>query len=107
ASLALKTCDTCDPDIKLPRIMLSCPETIAEGEPALVSVAVSLKPALHKYEFNWSLSAGRIVQGAGTKRIKIGTKGLGGQSISASVEVLGLDPVAPRTASCMIAVKGK
>jgi len=60
-----------------------------------------------KYEFNWSLSAGRIVQGAGTKRIKIDTSGLGRQSISATVEVKGLDPAAPRTASCGIAIQPK
>jgi len=46
------------------------------------------------------VSAGSISSGQGTSTITVDTTGLGGQSVTATVELGGLDPSCSRTASC-------
>jgi hypothetical protein len=55
--------------------------------------------------YNWSVSAGTITGGQGTASITVDTANLGGQTVTATVEVGGLDPACGRTASCSTAVK--
>jgi hypothetical protein len=50
--------------------------------------------------YNWSVSAGTISSGQGTSSITVETTGLGGQTVTATVELGGLDPSCSRTASC-------
>jgi len=54
--------------------------------------------------YNWSVSAGTISSGQGTSSITVDTAGLGGQTVTATVEVGGLDPACSRTASCSTSV---
>jgi hypothetical protein len=56
--------------------------------------------------YNWSVSAGTISSGQGTSSITVDTANLGGQTVTATVELGGLDPACTRTASCSTAVKG-
>ena len=55
--------------------------------------------------YNWTVSAGTISSGQGTSSITVDTAGLGGQSVTATVELGGLDPSCSRTASCTTSVK--
>src|SRR5258705_10595666 len=55
--------------------------------------------------YNWSVSAGTISGGQGTSSITVDTAGLGGQTVTATVELGGLDPSCSRTASCTTSVK--
>jgi hypothetical protein len=55
--------------------------------------------------YNWSVSAGTITGGQGTNTITVDTAGLGGQTVTATVELGGLDPSCSRTASCSTSVK--
>ena len=57
--------------------------------------------------YNWTVSAGTITSGQGTSSITVDTKGTGGQTITATVEVGGVDPTCNRTASCSTPVKPK
>jgi len=57
--------------------------------------------------YNWSVSAGTISGGQGTSSITVDTAGLGGQSVTATVDVGGFDPACSRSASCTTAVKPK
>jgi len=50
------------------------------------------------------VSAGTISSGQGTSSITVDTTGLGGQSVTATVEIGGLDPACSRTASCTATV---
>ena len=50
--------------------------------------------------YNWSVSAGTITSGQGTSSITVDTDGLGGQTVTATVELGGLDPSCARTGSC-------
>src|SRR6185503_8202733 len=54
--------------------------------------------------YNWTVSAGQITSGQGTSSITVDTKGAGGNSITATVEVGGVDPSCNRTASCTVQV---
>jgi len=94
--------DSYDPGIWAPNIQPTCPATVIEGKPALISIRLDAGPheRLPKLKFDWSLTAGRIIKGYETRTIKIDTRGLGGQEISASVDVYGLDPAANRQGSC-------
>src|SRR5207247_11055376 len=55
--------------------------------------------------YNWSVSAGTIASGQGSASITVETGNLGGQSVTATVDVVGLDPACTKTASCTTAVK--
>jgi hypothetical protein len=55
--------------------------------------------------YNWTVSAGTITSGQGTSSITVDTKGLGGQTITATVEIGGLDPTCTKTASCSTPIK--
>jgi hypothetical protein len=55
--------------------------------------------------YNWSVSTGTITSGQGTNSITVDTAGLGGQTVTATVELSGLDPSCSRTASCSTQVK--
>ena len=55
--------------------------------------------------YNWSVSAGTISSGQGTSSITVDTAGLAGQNVTATVDVGGLCPECPRTASETAGVK--
>jgi hypothetical protein len=55
-----------------------------------------------RFTYNWSLSAGKITSGQGSPVITIDVTGTGGQSITATVEVGGLDSSCEQTASCTL-----
>jgi hypothetical protein len=106
--VTFEICGTCDPpNSPSPEINLSCPAIVIEGQPALVSVHLvgpGSRGIFGKVEFKWSLSAGKIIRGAGTRTIRVDTRGLGGQRITAVVDIDGLDPSANRRASCTTVV---
>src|SRR6266403_1097173 len=78
--------DSYDPGIWAPKVQPSCPATVIEGRPALISIRLDAGPheRLPKLKFNWSLTAGRIIKGYETRTIKIDTRGLGGRDINTS-----------------------
>jgi hypothetical protein len=55
--------------------------------------------------YNWTVSAGTITGGQGTSTITVDTATLGGQSVTATLELGGLDPSCTRTASCTASVR--
>jgi hypothetical protein len=68
-------CGACDPDLWAPKIQPTCPATVIEGKPALISIRLDgPHDRLGKPKFNWSLTAGRIIKGDGTRIIKVDTK---------------------------------
>jgi hypothetical protein len=56
--------------------------------------------------YSWTVSAGTITSGQGTDSITVDTANTGGQTITATVELGGLDPSCGRTASCSTPIKG-
>jgi hypothetical protein len=103
-------CGNCDPEFgPFLQIQPSCPATVIEGKPALISIRLTAGPhqRFGKLKYNWSLTAGRIINGDGTRTIEVDTQGLGGRKISATVAVDGLDPLANRQGSCTTLVVTK
>jgi hypothetical protein len=77
---------------------------VAAGTPATVSVTLGGGNPGASVTYNWSVSTGKIMSGQGTPTITVDTAGLAGQSVTASVELGGLDPSCQRTASCTFSV---
>lgn len=93
--------DCCRPPC--PEISISCPGEVPVGSPATVSVNVTGggNPSV---TYNWSVSTGQISSGQGTPSITVDTASLGGQTVTATVEIGGLPPECDRTKSCSFTV---
>ena len=65
-------------------------QTIIEGDLVTLKVAAISKAFQPKASYQWTLSAGEIVSGQGTNSIQIKTDNLGGDYVTATVEVKGL-----------------
>jgi len=73
-----------------PAIEIVCPSGVELGQPITFSSRLTGGiPANATAYYNWTVSAGTIIQGQGTDTIRVDTTGLGGQSISASLSVGG------------------
>ena len=88
------------PPIVCPKVTVSCPDSVSENAPVTFTVTISGGSRGIRPNYNWTVSAGRIISGQGTASITVGTKGTGGQSISASVDVGGYGMPCP--ASCSV-----
>src|SRR5215208_4729604 len=73
-----------------PAIEIVCPTNVAIDQPLTFTsrysggVPTNVKPV-----YNWTVSAGTIIEGQGTDTIKVDTKGLAGQTVRASVSMDG------------------
>ncbi|HKO42144.1 MAG TPA: hypothetical protein VJU84_02555 [Pyrinomonadaceae bacterium] len=88
----------CHCHFRCPTISVSCPADVVEGQPITFTASISSSDANLTYE--WSVSAGTITSGQGTSSITVDIAGLGGQSITGTLEVGGLDPACSKKASC-------
>lgn len=89
---------------KCPDIRLSSPDLIKEGDPVMFTAMVTGGDGSVTYSYNWSVSSGSISSGQGTTTITVDTKGLGGQSCTATVELGGLDRTCSSTASSTVSI---
>ena len=99
-SVTVAVCTECVPPC--PTVSVSCPSEVDEGSAITYTSSVSSDANV---TYNWSVSAGTISSGQGTNSISVDTAGLGGQTVTATLELGGLDPACSRTASCSTTVK--
>ncbi len=97
---------------KCPHCVAPCPQVAASGPesgddctPITFTANVAGGPGNVTPTYNWSVSAGTITSGQGTSSITVDAKGVGGQSITATVDARGYDPACASTASATTAVK--
>jgi hypothetical protein len=92
-----------------PTVTVSCPDTAAENlEDALTFTAnVSGGDPNVTPTFNWTVSAGMISSGQGTSSIKVDTTGLGGQTVTATVDVGGFPRECSTSNSCTTSIGKK
>ena len=84
-----------------PAIEISCPTNITRDQPVtFTSRYTGGVPANINPVYNWTVSAGRIIEGQGTNTIKVDITGLAGESITASLSMGGYN--LDCTASCTI-----
>ena len=73
-----------------PAIEISCPTNVALDQPiTFTSRYTGGVPANVTPAYNWSVSAGTIIEGQGTSSIKVDTTGLGGQTVRATLSMGG------------------
>ena len=73
-----------------PAIEISCPTYVAIDQPLTFTSRYSGGvPANITPVYNWTVSAGTIIEGQGTDTIKVDTKGLAGQTVRASLSIGG------------------
>ena len=88
-----------------PAVAVSCPSDVDEGAPITFTASVTGGDTSVTGTYNWSVSAGTITSGQGTSSITVDTTGIGGQTVTASVDVGGYPPACATTASCSTQVK--
>jgi hypothetical protein len=98
-TVTVAECTGCVPPC--PTVSVSCPSDVEQGQPITFTSSVSPDATV---TYNWSVSAGTISSGQGTSSITVDTTGLAGQTVTATLELGGLDPACSRTASCSTAV---
>lgn len=103
-TVTIANCSDCVPDVVCPQISSSCPDAVDQGQPITFTATVGpgTPPAT---SYNWTVSAGTITSGQGTTSITVSTDNIGGQSVTATLEVGGVDPSCGRTTSCTTAVR--
>jgi len=103
-TVTVANCPDCVPVVVCPTINSSCPDAVDQGTPITFSANVGpgTPPAS---TYNWTVSAGTITSGQGTTSITVSTDNAGGQSVTATLEVGGVDPSCGRTTSCTTAVR--
>jgi hypothetical protein len=100
ATVTVAECTGCVPPC--PTVSVSCPSDVDLASPITFTAAVNGDANV---TYNWSVSAGTITGGQGTSSITVSSDGLGGQTVTATVELGGLDPSCSRTASCTTSVR--
>jgi hypothetical protein len=100
-TVTVAECTNCKAPTVCPTVSVSCPADVKYGEKITYVASVSGDASI---TYNWSVSAGTISSGQGTSSITVDTAGLGGQTVTATVELGGLDPSCSRTASCTTSI---
>jgi len=84
----------CPPPVPVcPNVVINCPDNVVLGEPVTFTSNVTGGSANITPTYNWTVSAGTIIEGQGTSSIRVDTTGLAGQTLTAtlSMDGYGLD----------------
>lgn len=72
-----------------PSVAIVCPENVAVDQPLTFSSNVSGVSLSAQPVYNWTVSAGRILEGQGTSSIRVDTTGLAGQTVRTTLSMGG------------------
>ncbi len=104
-TVTIAECGDCIPNLVCPTLTVTCTDSVDEGQPITFTANFQQGTPTVSETYNWTVSAGTITSGQGTSSITVDTKGLGSSSVTATVEIGGVDPTCNRTASCTTPVK--
>lgn len=85
-----------------PTVSVSCPEAANENAPVTFTANLTGGTAGITPTYDWTVSAGRIISGQGTNSITVDTTGLAGQTVRATVDIIGFGTPCP--ASCAVSI---
>lgn len=85
-----------------PAIEISCPTAVAVDQPLTFSARTTGGTPGITGVYNWTISAGTIIEGQGTDTIKVDTTGLAGQTVRASLSMGGYNLEC--AADCAVAI---
>lgn len=91
------------PPLVCPNVSITCPERVAVNQPLTFSATVTGGTGNVAPVYNWTVTAGTIVEGQGTSSIKVDTTNLGGQIIKATFSMAGYPKDC--TASCVAQIQ--
>ena len=100
ASTAVLVKHCAPPPPVCPNVAIECPDRVVVNEPLTFRSTVSGGSAGVKQVYNWTVSAGHIVDGQGTDTIHVDTTGLAGQSVTATLSMGGYN--LDCTATCTV-----
>jgi hypothetical protein len=83
-----------------PNVAIECPDRVVVGEPLEFRSMVTGGSSGVSPTYNWTVSAGRIIDGQGTSTIHVDTTGLAGQSVTATLSMGGYN--LDCTATCTV-----
>ena len=87
-----------------PRVSIICPENVVLDQPLTFSSDLASATSGAAPVYNWTVSAGRIIEGQGTSTIKVDTTGLAGQTIRATLSMGGYTEECSDTCSVQMPV---
>jgi hypothetical protein len=92
-----------------PNVYIACPDRVELDQPITFTSSLTGGSGNVTPIFNWTVSAGTIIEGQGTGSIKVDTKGLAGQTLSATLSMGGynLDCSASCSISFPVPIKGR
>lgn len=108
-SSATVTVAECVCELPCPIVSVTCPDSVNDTPDAAVTFTANVSGGDPNVSptYNWSVSAGEIIDGQGTPSITVRVAGLGGQSVTATVNVGGYPPECATSASCTTSVIGR
>lgn len=83
-----------------PNVAIECPDRVVVGEPLTFRSTVTGGSSSVRPTYNWTVSAGQIIDGQGTDTIRVNTTGLAGQSVTATLSMGGYN--LDCTATCTV-----
>jgi hypothetical protein len=83
-----------------PTIAVACPDQREAGNKIVFTASVTIGTSTTEPTFKWTVDEGTILDGQGTSAITVYVTKLHGKTITATVEVGGIDPACSKTASC-------
>ncbi len=72
-----------------PNVHITCPDRVGLDQPVTFTSSLTGGSGNVTPMFNWTVSAGRIIEGQGTASIKVDTTGLAGQTLRATLSMGG------------------
>ncbi|HEV2706498.1 MAG TPA: hypothetical protein VGV59_11275 [Pyrinomonadaceae bacterium] len=97
-------CEEVAAPVVCPTVRVSCPDSVQPGSPITFTADVSDGDRNVTPTFNWTVSAGTISSGQGTSSITVDTTGLGGQTVTATVDVGGYGAECRASNSCTTSI---
>ncbi|HJR07963.1 MAG TPA: hypothetical protein VJ842_11945 [Pyrinomonadaceae bacterium] len=92
-----------------PTVTVSCPDTAEENLQGALTFTANVSGGDPNVTptFNWTVSAGTISSGQGTSSISVDTTGIGGQTVTATVDVGGYPRQCSTSSSCTTSIAKK
>jgi len=105
-TVTIASCPDCVPNLVCGSVSVRGADSGKDPNPITFTATYTQGTPVASPTYNWTVSGGMITSGQGTDTITVDTKGTAGTTITATVELGGLDPSCTRTASASTPIEG-
>lgn len=102
SSVSVVMLDCPPPPPVCPTVSVVCPEAVTENAPLTFTAQLAGGTPGITATYNWTVSAGRVIDGQGTPHLTVDTTGLAGQTVRATLDIGGFGMSCP--ASCAVTI---